>query len=125
MNMNTVDVTSNTSMNVPDRFTMSELMAANTDSKYPTLNARVDKLMSLGDVTESIVDGKVETIAATGGGGRGRGNVVYLYKKVSVDAPKKERKGITVKVTKIQPVETVDVPVEVIDSVEKVSTLKQ
>lgn len=124
MNMNTVDVTSNTSMNVPDRFTMSELMAANPNSKYPTLNARVDNLMSLGDVTESIVDGKVETIAATGGG-RGRGNVVYLYKKVSVDAPKKERKGITVKVAKIQPVETVDVPVEMIDSVEKVSTLKR
>ena len=116
MNMNTVDITSNTSMNVPDRFTMSELLAANPDSKYPTLNARVDKLMAIGDVTESIVDGKPETIAATGGG-RGRGNAVYLYKKVSVDAPKKERKGVTVKVVKIQPVETVTVPVEVVENV--------
>lgn len=122
--MKTIAVTSKTSMNVPARFTMAELIAANPGVKYPTLNARIDKLVKSGDLLE------VATVKT--GTGRGRAALVYALKDASLTPKDKndplyqaKKQGryvpiVSVTVTDtptVAPVaETVTVPVEVVPS---------
>lgn len=116
--MKTLAITSKTSMNVPARFTMAELEAANPGVKYPTLNARVDKLVKSGDLLE------VATVKT--GTGRGRAALVYALKDASLNPKDKsdplyqaKKQGrfvpvVTVATTVPATAETVTVPVEVV-----------
>lgn len=123
--MKTIAITSKTSMNVPARFTMAELITANPGVKYPTLNARVDKLVKSGELLE------VATVKT--GTGRGRAALVYALKDASLSPKDKndplyqaKKQGrlipiVSVTVTEtpaVAPVvaETVTVPVEVVQN---------
>ena len=137
--MKIVNVTSKTTMNVPARFTMKELYEANVDAfpnipyekAYPTLNARVDRMVKKGEL-EEIASVKRQA-------GRGRVAIVYALPDASMNpkdkndplyiAKKQGRYVPVVKVTSTETdttlvpdgspveavsVETVDVPVEVV-----------
>jgi hypothetical protein len=126
--MKTIAITSKTSMIVPARFTMKELKAANdTDTVkvgYPTLNARVDKLVKSGEIIE------VATVKTSSG--RGRAEIVYALKDASLNPKDKtdplylaKKQGRLIPVASVTvsdgvapavPAETVTVPVEVVQT---------
>jgi len=121
--MKTIAITSKTSMNVPTTaFTMKQLQAANPDVKYPTLNARLIQLTKSGEIIEK---GSIKTDT-----GRGRAALLYAVPEASdqsniVRQAKKQGRLIpVVSVKSVDPVvDTVTVPVEVVDTSESVTTV--
>ncbi len=137
--MKIVNVTSKKTMNVPARFTMIELGEANPGVGYPTLNARVDRMVKNGELVE------VSTVKRQTGRGRvaivyalpeaslnpkDKTDPLYIAKKQGRDLTAEKVDGVLVPVVKVAstdstvaPVEavasedTVDVPVEVVAEV--------
>lgn len=111
--MKSVKVTSKTSMNLPASFTMKQLQDANPGVKYPTLNARIDKMVKNGEV--------LEVTSVKTGTGRGRAALVYALPDASTTSKDKsnpiyqaKKQGRYVPVASVKAPETVTVPVEVV-----------